>query len=100
MAQHGPGAAGQDGREPLPLSAQLPVTDCVHARMEGQQAPVVPPEGDRVAAEAESEQLPASNDAALASGEPRDHGVWRVWAVSYGHSTPKSRPRPNLAPRT
>ena len=69
MAEDGGGPADQDRRDPARLSGERPVADGVHSAMQGMQPSAIQAMADRVAAEAQLEQLRAGDDAVLALGE-------------------------------
>ncbi len=85
MAQDGPVAGGEHGREVPRVAIQHRVADGVHAAVD----PVQPPGGDspfnRTTIDADRGQLPASDNAVLRPRELRKALIW-AWGCKCTHT--------------
>ena len=98
MAQHGSGSAGQHRRHPSPMAGQPPVTDGIHALMNGMQALDIHPVLNGRPTEPEFAQLPIRHDAMLASSQRRDLTLRSIMSAyvalicpRWGHSAQRGR---------
>jgi hypothetical protein len=77
VAEHGAGAAGENGRRPAAFGGELAVADCIHTGVDSVQAAGRDAPLDSSGTDPERKQLPAGDDPVLALGERGDHGVRR-----------------------
>jgi hypothetical protein len=76
VAQHGGGPAGHHGGEVAAVAAQDRVADGVNAAVERMKPAGPYSPADRLAIEAEVQQLPPADDAVLTRGEIGEPPVW------------------------